>query len=319
MGGIDPQKLDYLRSGIWQMEEPCRNPRPDTAAEYRRDLAAMGLDLNDDATYELLQDGLTKKKFDDLEFLAVTYFVTRSFHSAQNLSWQQYSGITAASKHQSIKDLIQRVQYYLPVLKSRTLSADADPYHGRILNMILDDYGSGQLQEYCADLAVGDAIETYHGMRERWNKLKESLDEKDARSNLNCYNELYPVKNLKELLADMTPDRRMVVFDQTGTNQADLDKTHREITLGVIRKLLKGREGNPEPKLSSGHISDHGYLYALSEFEVAGVDVNDDATYTAIDMDRQTFWGNYQKQVAWVTKIEGRTPSKIHQPPPAPQ
>lgn len=315
MTGIDPTKLEYIRDSLWRIDEPSRHQNPETPQEIRGQLAAMGLNLNDDTTYELLRDGWTKQSFDDLEFLNITYSITRNFHSVQNLGWQQYSGLIAGSKHTNTRQLIEMIDHYLPQLKNRQLPANADPYHRLILQTLLDDHASGKLQEYCAGLAVDDAVETYERTKKHWAQTLNSLKSKDAGENLHYYNEIYPAKQVKDLVAGMTPDRRTTFFSLTGTDQAGLDSLHKEIVLNMVCELLKTWRSDPEPKWESGQTSDHGYTFALEQFEEAGIDMSDDAVYAFIGMDRATFWDNYQKQVVHITNANGRPPAKIYTPP----
>lgn len=314
MTGIDPEKLRYIRDSLWRIAEPSRTQAPQAPQEIRDQLAAMSLDLNDDATYELLQDGLTKQSFDDLEFLNITYSVTRNFHSVQNLAWQQYTGLVAGSKHTNTSQLIMMIDHYLPQLSSRQLPVGADPYHRLILQTLLDDHASGKLQAYCQDLAIDAALEGYQSFQTSWQRTKEELQKESAKiSYENFVNVPSQLNTIIGLVKNLDAPRQALFFSRSGTSEAHLSSLRKEMALMSCHALIKA-EPSPIPRFE-GYSHHHVYQYSVDTLTEAGVDMADPATYTALGMDHKIFWDNYRLQRDWINKTWPSSKAQVFMPP----
>lgn len=202
------------------------------------------------------------------------------------------------------------MDHFLPQLTSRSLPADADPYHRQILQLILDDYTSGRLREYCSDLAIDSAVESYKNLQKEWKKISADL-QKDTDGTRDLSGLLYDIKDIRKLVAGVSGTRRKVFSTRTGTDQSGLEAFHQEIALTVSREMIK--KGEVAPKLVSGHSTDTCYQYALDELDAAGVNMNDSAVYTALGMDRKVFWDNYKQQVDWMNTTANK-PQKVYSP-----
>jgi hypothetical protein len=310
MSGINVEELERAQRAFEKyLSKPEHNPWPDDRADsIREKLSSMGLDLNADATYELIEEGLTKQKFEDLEFLAVTYAITGCFHRAQDIAKERYNG--AAVKHETMKYLLEAIkemEEYRPHLKGRSsLPEDADPYHRWVAERILGDYKSGKLQEYCDDLAVGHAVESYKGLLKVRKIIAEDLSSGHETSRYELWTPLREIKKIKELVGSMTEGRKAKFFAGTGADQSGLDKLHREGALIVARASIeKGRIiSNTRTCFSSGEC----HLYAEDILKSAGVDMNSDATYAALGLDKRTFRANCKREAGEMNPASGNPP-----------
>ena len=204
--------------------------------------------------------------------------MSRIFHGSSTAASRRLSKIWA------IEQMIKEIDFYQPQLKSRALPADADLYHRQILKLILDDYDSGRLQEYCSDLAIGSAVESYKDLQE-FSKQITADDKNDDHSRLeqDLERAIYEIKDIKELVKNATPERQKTFFAQTGSSQFCLDALHKTIALTLAHEAIKN--GEPVPQYVSGHTSDYCYQYSLGELSAAGVDMGSKATYEIIGMD----------------------------------
>lgn len=284
---IDPQILEFLREDFKMMAHADSNPYPGAALDIRKELASMGLDLNDDATYELLQPGLTKQTFDDLEFLGMTYGITRYFHELQSPLDRSHA---AAAKYQAASDLLDSLAQHMPALQSRKLPQGTDPYHAMVLKMLMDHYASGQLQDYRDSLAVSSAQEHYAELQESLKDVTAFLGEDGNPDIIEWDFIFYRFGMIKKLTEDMDQAHRADFFRRISSDATNLDKLHRETALVFAREIIK----NPYPLMFDE--PDTRYSDIVKIFKDAGIDIQDAATYDSIGIDPQTFWDNYKKE-----------------------
>ena len=114
---MDAEKIKRLQENWHEASAALPTNAMSNVSEFRRilkGLEEMGLDLAQDATYELLEDGLTKKTFDQEHCRAWLAMTLDSYHNAQSLSRHQYLGEQSRVQYHGLKRL---AGYTLPNLE----------------------------------------------------------------------------------------------------------------------------------------------------------------------------------------------------------
>jgi len=282
---IDQEKLkEARRLFLLFAADPEFNAHEDGAKIVKRELVGMGLNLEDDATYRLIDKDLTRQKLDDLEYLALTYMIMSCYHKAQSISGPENKGICAAVKHNTIEFLIEFMDDRKASLEEHLLPPDTDLYHREDFEKLLEDYQSKKLQGYCEGLAVPHAVESYIKLREMMERIKADL-KSDLAPNWEWSAPLKKIKEIRELLDNMEPGRQAEFFKRSGADETVLTGLHQQIALAVVREKIEKEEGD---------FSDAFYKDALGELKAAGIDMDSDATYAALGTDRKKFWANHK-------------------------
>lgn len=114
---MDAEKISRLQETWGEAYAALPSRAMNNVYEFQRlqkGLEEMGLDLAQDATYELLEDGLTKKTFDQEHCRAWLAMTLDSYHHAQSLSSHRYLGEQSRAQYHGLKRL---VEYTLPNLE----------------------------------------------------------------------------------------------------------------------------------------------------------------------------------------------------------
>lgn len=300
MPTIDKFHLEILRDEFKVLKDGYSARNSFEVENFRRSMESCGLDLNDDASYDLLEPGLTKDGFDDIAYLSVTHGLVNSFYSVMNSSGLQYKDVAARSRRGNLNHLMTQLDYHRPLLDSRTLPAHADPFHARAFNALMIDYKTGTLTSYHEQLAVPVAVEAHDELTHRFNHLAAAK----ASGHTKPYEIQHHLKGIQDVIDSLRKD--MSVFSPT--QMTDF------LTQSKISQPQLTKSFQDAALMYAAHTAQHSqiedpslyYHRALRALDEAGIDIHAPATFTAMGADKKTFWDNYTKQVDWNNNGAGK-------------
>lgn len=291
------------------LKYPQGDAHYDSVNRIREHLSDAGYDLNDDATYALLDKGLTKAKFEEQAFIATTHMITKAFMSTQTVDTRNYGGwLVPGRRYYGMENLLRLLNEHAATIENHSDTIGTDRYHNALLDFVMTEYRNGGLQEYQATLKVDYAVRTFHDLQEL---TKEALNAKD-RGALDHYlrQATDSAKTLDNLMADFNKAQKTEVLERTDQTEKTLKNSRKSLALTFARYAVTH---DIVPKWEPIFL---GYQRALEELDDAGVNLNAKSTFKAIGMDAQTFWDNYRKQIEWLRgdgKVYG-LPKKIYAP-----
>lgn len=318
MPTIDQFHLKMLRDEFKALKNVYSAKNSFEAEYFRQSMTSCGLDLNDDASYDLLEPGLTKNGFDNIAYLSVTHGLVNGFYGVMSTSWQQYSSLVARSRRGGLNHLIMQLDHHRPLLDSRTLPAHTDPFHVRAFDALMNDYRTGALKNYHSQLAVPVAVEAHDELTQRFNNLADAKNPSrnakpyEIKQHLKAIHDM--IDGLRKDMSGFSPVQMTDFLTQSKTSQAQLTKAFQDAALMSAAHTVK--HGHVIPPYEPIDLCYHD---ALQDLDQVGIDIHDPATFTAIGTDKKTFWDNYTQQMDWRNNGAGKiygTPITPYQPKP---
>ncbi|AGH98521.1 hypothetical protein [Micavibrio aeruginosavorus] len=305
---LEQARIHYTNA----LKYPQGDAHHNSIQEIHRHLSADGYDLNDDTTYALLDQGLTKAKFDELTFIATTHMITKMFVSTQAVDTRNYGGwLVPGRRFHAMKELIRLLDEHADAIENHSDAIGTDRYHNALLDFVMTEYRNGGLKTYQAALKVDYAVHKVENLQDLTQQVLAAQDRGDLDHYLRQATDC--ARTLDGLMAELDKGQRDEVLQRTDQTKKTLKNSRQTLALTFARYAVTH---DIVPKWEPIFL---GYQSALEELEDAGVNLNAKSTFKAIGMDAQTFWDNYRKQVEWMNE-SGRNygARKIYTPAPKP-
>lgn len=296
---------------ISQARESLRNIQ-----QIRETLAELGFDLQDDCTYELLEDELTREQFEQKATALHMLLVLDTYHASQNITGHQYVDQQAHSHFHRLKELLDlRWPQYLAQHQDTPINPEnVTPTQQRQLALIFSMIQDGTLQAEREQAAVESAKENFRAARMFYTRLQKNdrngQNYRDLKEGLSHVKITFDLIH-KEAGTAYKPEEILVERDCFGGWHEDKDmfsvERLTEFADYFTTKLMEHEVSQALILQEQGHYvvdasgSGHGMLVlpiqdVLHRMVESGFDLDDPQTYEAIGTDIDTFWDAYQRE-----------------------
>lgn len=319
MSGIDPQKLERFQQKWSEVALDLPNQtRNDERNIYdiEEGLKEMGLDMTQDATYELIAPGLTRREFVQTQTYLVMLKVLDEFYASQEVDNTNQAHEPYAVRFGSIQRLLE---YGLPHFESlyaqEGLPDNVSPVALRQLQLLRDLAADGTLAlemktaaNEWAKICLRNAV-----MFQRW---LEKGDPRQAYSNLS-QGKGYAEEAMRAI--DNAGDCYQpgpISYERTSMGwgwKADAPKIEfsreavQELLNDYMLKLAGNKFATALKFQGQGHFvldsSGGGYgamvmpmQDILGDLAAHKIDIHDPQTFTAMGTDLDTFWKAYRRE-----------------------
>jgi hypothetical protein len=322
---IDPQKLEHARS-VWSridlvdMYYAQRNMW--SLHDIAESLEKMGLDLAQDATYELLEDGLTKAAFDKAVVIASVRHVNNEYYTFMGGGSHEFVEQHFAKRMYGIERLLD---FALAHAEDRVAQQGMPPElsvaEQRQFVMIQDLHRSGALKEEMQCAAAGMAICEFRAAlrnKDAIEKTKpgEPVSYESVRTGLGRIDRA--MEAVEKAGAHYQPcevlvDRGIRGLNKNGCKVAYSREAVEELRTYFLVRQLGMQFERAKMFQDQGHFvldSTSGGFGAmvmpmqeiLTKLQAYGKDIADKETYRAIGTEKDIFWACYQRERAEVQK-----------------
>lgn len=291
--------------------------------DIRKDLEEMGLDLEQDETYELLESGLTKDKFDKLYVRAVlnelldTYHWTRSSSAGDNYVDTQHSRV-AYSWQRIFETQLPR---YEKAIADYGAPSGLSPLVEIELAMVQKLHQDGTLKQELKREAIAAAHDYFRSTLKLLKAVQEQkpddLRVNTTRDGLSRANQVLEFIDVAEEFYE----EKQIPTSYTTRGRLDTNADTALFSRAEVEKMQKVFEVKnlalmflPAKKFQDeGHFvldasgSGHGMMQMpmqeiLTKLEEYGMDIRDPETFKQIGTDIDTFWDCYQRERREVVK-----------------
>lgn len=317
MTGIKASTLARMQ-GEWRAAKYGEDPHACTRSIYieriRTALTSMGLDLNDDATYELLEDGLTKQSFEQTETSLKLILLLDSYRAARNTTGYRSPEEQIATNFEKLKSFIEQdwPDFKAQISKAR-LPANTNIAQQQELALINNLMESGALAEELKLAALALAKENFREVYELYSDLengKKPLTAATLRKGINAAKQavdlivnyagdIYQPEQipLKRNFYGGWTDENVTFSLETITAYAE-DLTLSSISTEFSQALALQEQGHyivrtPQSGSNTLTLPVQEIVYTMQE---QGFDLEAPETYEAIGTDQDTFWDAYHKE-----------------------
>jgi len=314
---MDAEKIKNLQENWGEASAALPTSAMRNVSEFHRilkGLEEMELDLAQDATYELLEDGLTKKTFDQEHCRAWLAMALDSYHQAQSLSTYKYLGEQPRMQYHGLKRL---VEFTLPNLEQHLaesgLPDDVSELRLIELRMLQETKASGALDRAVKLAANGCAMENTRSAYSYLKRAKEKQAEmshlQECREGLAYANAaLEAIDNAQEFYA---PKEITLEYDGFGGWKDEKGPYNREILTDMKEYFLlqeSAIEFHQAYKFhQEGHYvldasgSGHGMMrmpmqHIAEKLKEEGYNIRDPKLFEQMGTDIDTFWNAYETE-----------------------
>lgn len=315
---MDAQEIEYLQQR-WQQVK-ANQPTGANRHGYEcqsilRDLGKMGLDISQNETYEILEDGLTKQDFDQMQCRAWVTQVLDAYHQAQTLSsTQRFAGEQAPQQYYGLKRLSEQ---FLPILENliteNGLPNDLPELRQAELDLLRNMHQNGGLERAVKQAANNAAIDytrnAYNFMEQAKAKQAEGTHLRECREGLS-----YATGALEAIDAAQefyTPKDIPLKYDGWGGWKDETGPYNRDVVQKMKEYFLlqeSAIEFHQAYKFhQDGHYvldasgSGHGMMrmpmqHIAEKLDAQGYDIRDPKLFEQMGTDIDTFWKAYDTE-----------------------
>lgn len=321
MTGINADELARLQEDWGNANSGILSLAHQYLSDLRRikqSLEKMGLDLTQDATYDLLAPGLTKYNFDQHDTYLHMLSVLRDYNTMQK-QHHDFVGVQAQFHYTGLKRLLEfTYPRYEQALKNAPLPAKntINPLHLRELEFITSLNDDGTLKQYLKQAALQAALDEYRNVYRAKSKVEEQISKgeefyRDSSQGLayskalleyiDAADDAYAAQNIPAnygFFGGWDNDAGTIEFSR---------KNAEEFRDYFIAKQLGNKFSNALDWQAKGEYvldasgSGHGAMVMpmqdiATELKGYGYDLNDPATFTMIGTDIATFSKAYHDE-----------------------
>jgi hypothetical protein len=321
---LDPQKLKSLRDKWQETDQDERAGDGRIGSEFRslvRELGEMGLDLAQDATYELLEDGLTRAEFGRRYAVAAVRETMNQYFFAVSTTNNDYLGVVNRRRVGALGHLSDRVMPWMEsVLDGGALPAGLTALEQQQITMLRAAKADGTMN---ADIRMSAVRAAHDCFRMAWMSkgvvLKARPDDNDFRAMKDGLREAEEGLKMMDIAGPYYKAARIPVeygyrgLDKNGAHELCSREALREMRRFFLVKELGAKFRNALQWQDKGHFvldSSGGGFGAmvmpmqdiLKKLEEYRQDIRAPETYKAIGTDIDTFWQAYRRERAEVAK-----------------
>lgn len=278
----------------------------------------MGLDLTQDATYELLDPDLTKETFDQRYTYMSMLWVLDGFHAMQTQS-NEYRNVRAQRHHYAVNDLVAQRLPMFEVLYARSGLPDeseVNPLHLREIEFIRELHKDGLLEQELKRSALQAAYEEFRNVHFLKNDVENRLAKGEDfyhASSVGLYSAGNTLKLIEAAGDDYEPDDIPAAYDSWGQPDEDKGTIHFSRdnaealrTYFLVKELAVKFTEAMEWQDKGEYVLDasgsgHGMMVMPMQdialkLEDYGYDLKDPDTYSEIGTDIKTFSKAYNDE-----------------------
>lgn len=316
MSGLDAGKLADLQERWGNVALATPERIVDQLAEIKRittGLEAMGLDIEADATYELLAPGLTRLAVMQKCTEARAVHLLDTFYISQRVSGDTYLGQRASRQRTALKHLLAyRIPAYEEQLASAALPDSINVIQAHQLAFIFDLQKNGVFDAQLKKLANECAVEGFRTVHERHNTLQKDPAKfsfaaaQEALSETKCTLEAIaesgdayqpgPVPSGYDLFGSFTKD---TIQFEAATLLAYRETFALKACQDLFEKTVKFQADGHFVLDFSG--SGHGAMglpmqRIVEQLQDNGLNPLDKTVYTRMGVDEAVFWAAYTQE-----------------------
>lgn len=321
MSGLNAGELGVLQKK-WEVANTGEVLRADVHVHdlyiIEKKLEEMGLDLTQDATYELLDPDLTKETFDQRRAYMSMLWVLEGFHAMQQQS-NEYRNVRAQRHHYAVNELVENRLPMFEDLYARAGLPDEseiNPIHLREIEFVRELNQDGLLKQELKRSALAAAHEEFFNA----SYLKNDVENRIAKgedfyhaSSAGLYSADNTLKLIEAAGNDYEPDDIPAAYDSWGQPDADKGTIHFSrdntealrtyfLTKELAVKFTEAMEWqNKGEYVLDASGSGHGMMVMPMQ-DIAlklkdyGYDLKDPDTYPEIGTDIKTFSKAYNDE-----------------------
>lgn len=280
-----------------------------------------GLDLGSDATYALLEAGLTKQDFDAHHTYLAMLWVIDSYHTGMHLK-HDYIDVQASTRAYALEQILKyRMPYYEDCLAKADIAEDApaSPATLRDFAYIRELYQDGTLEQEMKHASLEAAKDrmrnVFSTMKQVENNGKEGLLYRLCKEGLSyAENAIEAMDKAGELYKPGTIPAEYGRYSGWGETTMEFSREKaEEFKTKFLLMQLKSEFNTAVKFQEEGHfvldVSGGGYgMNQMPVQEIAGklaeygYDLTDPATFEKIGTDQQSFRERYQRERQEVIK-----------------